>query len=67
MTQKAHIKTFGCQMNEHDTQMMSSVLTRSGYEMTQTLDDADLVLLNTCSVREKPEKRCIAFWAPSGR
>ena len=61
MTQKAHIKTFGCQMNEHDTQMMSSVLTRSGYEMTQTLDDADLVLLNTCSVREKPENKVYSF------
>ncbi len=61
MTKKAIIKTYGCQMNEHDTQMMSSVLRRSGFEMTEEVADADLVLLNTCSVREKPENKVYSF------
>ena len=61
MKKKAHLKTYGCQMNDHDSERMSSVLTRSGFEMTSDVDQADLVVLNTCSVREKPENKVYSF------
>ncbi|MCP4639756.1 MAG: tRNA (N6-isopentenyl adenosine(37)-C2)-methylthiotransferase MiaB, partial [bacterium] len=50
-------QTFGCQMNEHDSARMAEVLTRNGYEMTDSPEDATLLLLNTCSVRENPENK----------
>jgi tRNA-2-methylthio-N6-dimethylallyladenosine synthase len=48
-----HIATWGCQMNDHDSEKMSGLLAAMGYEPADGPDDADLVLLNTCSVREK--------------
>ncbi len=54
---KAYIQTFGCQMNEHDSQRMAEVLASSGYEITQTLEDASLIVINTCSVRHNPENK----------
>lgn len=54
---KAFIQTYGCQMNEHDSQRMQEILLREGYENTDTADNADLILLNTCSVRENPENK----------
>lgn len=56
-SKKAHIKTFGCQMNEHDTMRMYEMLGHEGYEITEESENADLVLLNTCSVRENPENK----------
>ena len=52
-----HLVTFGCQMNEHDSQRIQELLEASGYEPRERPDDADLVLLNTCSVREKSEQK----------
>ena len=58
MTQKrAHIQTFGCQMNEHDSQRMAKILEAAGYEMTDDPAQAYVVLVNTCSVRENPENK----------
>ena len=54
---KFHIRTYGCQMNEHDTEVMSGILIALGYEPTPTWDDADVVLLNTCAIRENAENR----------
>lgn len=54
---KAFIKTYGCQMNEHDTYRMVGVLVAEGYTMTEELDEANLVLVNTCSVRHNPENK----------
>src|SRR5699024_6254188 len=51
------IQTYGCQMNEHDTEIMAGILTNMGYEATMTPDDADIVLLNTCAIRENAENR----------
>src|SRR5690625_14357 len=51
------IRTYGCQMNEHDTEVMAGILTEMGYEATQTTDDADIILLNTCAIRENAENR----------
>lgn len=57
MTPKAYIKTFGCQMNEHDSHRMVGVLEAQGYAMTDRPEEASLVLLNTCSVRHNPENK----------
>ena len=57
MKRKAFIQTFGCQMNEHDSFRMMEVLSREGYEMTSEVEEAALILLNTCSVRENPENK----------
>ncbi len=50
---KLFIKTFGCQMNVYDSERMAEAMAADGYVATDTVDDADLVLLNTCHIREK--------------
>ena len=52
-----HIVTFGCQMNQHDSDRLRDVLVDAGYAAADGLEGADLVLLNTCSVREKAEQK----------
>lgn len=47
------IETWGCQMNRHDSERLAGLLVAEGYEQTENVDTADLILLNTCSVREK--------------
>ena len=54
---KASILTFGCQMNEHDSQRMGSLLESIGYQMAPLGNDSNIVLINTCSVREKPQEK----------
>ena len=54
---KYHIWTVGCQMNQADSQRVASILDGLGWEESATMDGANLVVLNTCSVREQPEKR----------
>ncbi|HET9109320.1 MAG TPA: MiaB/RimO family radical SAM methylthiotransferase [Ktedonobacterales bacterium] len=54
---KYHIWTVGCQMNQADSQRVASILDGLGWEAAPTMDGANLVVLNTCSVREQPEKR----------
>lgn len=55
---KVYIKTFGCQMNEYDSDKMSDLLSVSeGLTPTSNIEEADLILLNTCSVREKAEEK----------
>ena len=51
------IKTYGCQMNVYDSDRMADALAPHGYQPTQTIDDADLVLLNTCHIREKASEK----------
>lgn len=58
MSKKVFIKTFGCQMNEYDSSRMADMLAVSdGMVETQTIEEADVILLNTCSVREKAEDK----------
>jgi tRNA-2-methylthio-N6-dimethylallyladenosine synthase len=52
MARKYLIETFGCQMNVHDSERLAGLLEQAGYESTPELSDADVVILNTCSVRE---------------
>jgi len=54
---KVFIKTYGCQMNVYDSQRMGDALARDGYRTTETIEDADLVLLNTCHIREKAAEK----------
>ena len=51
------IRTYGCQMNEHDTEVMAGILGELGYESTTDTNDADIILLNTCAIRENAENR----------
>jgi tRNA-2-methylthio-N6-dimethylallyladenosine synthase len=55
-----HLTTFGCQMNEHDSERMKGMLESLGYVESEARGDADLVLFNTCSIREKADDRFIA-------
>ena len=58
MAKKLYIKTFGCQMNEYDSAKMADVLAAAdGYEQTSDPSEADLILFNTCSVREKAQEK----------
>ena len=58
MSKKVFIKTFGCQMNEYDSDKMADVMRAAqGYETTQDVEQADLILFNTCSVREKAQEK----------
>jgi len=57
MKSKVYIETFGCQMNVADTERAATGLRQSGYELCNSADDADVVLLNTCSVRERAERK----------
>jgi tRNA-2-methylthio-N6-dimethylallyladenosine synthase len=59
-----HIITFGCQMNEHDSERMSGILQSQGLVPSATVDDAEMVILNTCSIREKAEQK---FYSELGR
>jgi tRNA-2-methylthio-N6-dimethylallyladenosine synthase len=54
---KYYIETYGCQMNEADSEIVCGILENQGLTRTDLLEEADLILLNTCSVREKPEQK----------
>jgi len=54
-----HVTTFGCQMNEHDSERMKGMLESLGYQAAETRDEADLILFNTCSIRESADSRFI--------
>jgi len=55
-SRKLYIESYGCQMNFSDSEIVASILAKEGFNTTQNLDDADLVLVNTCSIREKAEQ-----------
>jgi len=55
--QKLFIKTYGCQMNIYDSERMATMLAMHGYSMAKTLEEANLVLLNTCHIREKATEK----------
>jgi tRNA-2-methylthio-N6-dimethylallyladenosine synthase len=57
MARKYLIETFGCQMNVHDSERMAGLLEQAGYEATEDAADADVVVINTCSVRERAEDK----------
>lgn len=54
---KFYIETYGCQMNVSDSEIVASILVKNGFKMTDDLKEANIILLNTCSIREKAEQR----------
>ena len=52
-----YLKTMGCQMNDHDSEVIAGILLSLGYQQTEKVEDADLILYNTCCVRENPERK----------
>src|SRR5213082_3898770 len=56
---KVFLKTYGCQMNERDSEQVARMLVARGYEMTPSETEADVVLLNTCSVRDMAEQKAL--------
>ena len=53
---KMYIESYGCQMNFSDSEIVASILTKEGFSTTPNLEDADIVFVNTCSIREKAEQ-----------
>ena len=64
---KVFLKTYGCQMNERDSEQVAQMLVKRGYEMTVDADEADVVLLNTCSVRDMAEQKALGKMGILGR
>jgi tRNA-2-methylthio-N6-dimethylallyladenosine synthase len=64
---KYHVTTFGCQMNEHDSERMKGMLDSLGYQECSERSDADLILFNTCSIRESADNRFIAHLGEAKR
>ena len=56
---RVYIKTYGCQMNERDSEAVAAMLRAKGYALVDNEFDADVVLLNTCSVRDQAEQKAI--------
>ena len=54
-TKKVYLESYGCQMNFSDSEIVASILSKEGYQPTQMMESADLILVNTCSIREKAE------------
>ena len=61
MSQLFHIKTFGCQMNKHDSDSISKILLNKGYEQADSIEDAHIILINTCAVRQKAEEKALTL------
>ena len=60
MKLKLFIETYGCQMNSADSEVIAAVMEMAGYELSNSVDDADAVLLNTCSIRDNAEQKIIS-------
>ena len=54
---RVHIETFGCQMNEYDSELVKSLLRNSGFEFTEDRERADVMLMNTCAIRENAHNK----------
>ena len=67
MAKRYHVTTFGCQMNEHDSERMKGMLDSLGYEEVAERAAADLILFNTCSIRESADNRFIAHLGEAKR
>ena len=58
---RLYVRTFGCQMNVYDSGKLKALLASDGFEQTEQMGDADLVIVNTCSIRDKPEQKLHSF------
>lgn len=57
---KIYIETYGCQMNVADSEVVASIARMAGYDLTQSLDEANTILLNTCSIRDNAEQKIVS-------
>jgi tRNA-2-methylthio-N6-dimethylallyladenosine synthase len=57
LNRKLYVETYGCQMNLNDSEIVQSVMHKHGYDVTETPDNADVILLNTCAIRDNAEKK----------
>ena len=64
---KVYVETYGCQMNVADSDLIGSVLAEAGYATTARADQADIIVINTCAVREKAVRRSSARSSASAR
>src|ERR1700712_1093730 len=67
MSKRFHVTTFGCKMNEHDSERMKGMLESLGYAEAAARADADLILFNTCSIREKADERFVSHLGEAKR
>src|SRR5918912_1829068 len=67
MRKRYHLTTFGCQMNEHDSERVKGMLESLGYAESPTREQADLILFNTCSIRERADNRFLAHLGEAKR
>ncbi|HWO16793.1 MAG TPA: tRNA (N6-isopentenyl adenosine(37)-C2)-methylthiotransferase MiaB [Solirubrobacterales bacterium] len=67
MAKRYHVTTFGCQMNVHDSERMQGMLDSLGYERAPSRSEADLILFNTCSIRESADSRFVAHLGEAKR
>ncbi|HEX6712113.1 MAG TPA: tRNA (N6-isopentenyl adenosine(37)-C2)-methylthiotransferase MiaB [Thermoleophilaceae bacterium] len=67
MSRTYHLTTFGCQMNEHDSERMAGMLDQLGYRRVDSREDADVILFNTCSIRESADNRFIGHLGEAKR
>ena len=58
-TRHLFIKTYGCQMNVADSEVVASIMEMAGYKITDNIEDADAILLNTCSIRDNAEQKIV--------
>ncbi|MCD6381185.1 MAG: threonylcarbamoyladenosine tRNA methylthiotransferase, partial [Candidatus Odinarchaeota archaeon] len=58
---KVFIKTYGCALNKSDTEIMGGILERSGYSIVDDIDEADVIIVNTCGVKEPTEHRVLYY------
>ncbi|MDD5454727.1 MAG: tRNA (N6-isopentenyl adenosine(37)-C2)-methylthiotransferase MiaB [Candidatus Ratteibacteria bacterium] len=64
---KVFLQTFGCQMNKYDSEIMRSLLSKEGYKFTDDWQEADVILVNTCSVRQHAEERVYSYLGKWGK
>src|SRR5476649_1287513 len=67
MHKRYHVTTFGCQMNQHDSERIEGMLESLGYAEADSRSDADLILFNTCSIREAADSRFVAHLGEAKR
>ncbi|MBU4420611.1 MAG: tRNA (N6-isopentenyl adenosine(37)-C2)-methylthiotransferase MiaB, partial [Proteobacteria bacterium] len=60
-TKCLYINTIGCQMNVYDSEQIAKILTPLGYKMNSSIEFADLIIVNTCAIREKAEQKVFSF------
>ena len=58
---KSFVRTYGCQMNEHDSEKIRGMLKSVGYENTDKIEESDVVILNTCAIRENAHDKVFGF------